>query len=124
MSAAVRPWVRLRPDRGTYRLLTLGAARGLASIMGFAALLVVARALSPEQLGLWSLALAVQGYALHFAEFGLRSAVTAEAACAGAACRRCCGNIWACASFSAWPCWPWSLPVRPCSSRTRLRSWA
>ena len=45
--------------------------------------MLLARALSPEQLGHWSLALAVQGYALHLGEFGLRAVVTTEAAPAG-----------------------------------------
>ena len=47
--------------------------------------MLVARALTPDQLGSWSLALAVQGYALHVGEFGLRSVVTTEAARAAAA---------------------------------------
>ena len=45
--------------------------------------MLVAHALTPDQLGHWSLALAVQGYALHLGEFGLRSVVTTEAARAG-----------------------------------------
>ena len=47
--------------------------------------MLVARALTPDQLGSWALALAVQGYALHVGEFGLRSVVTTEAARAAAA---------------------------------------
>jgi O-antigen/teichoic acid export membrane protein len=58
----------------------LGGARGLASLFGFAGVLLTARLLTPEELGRWSLALAVQGYALHLAEFGLRSVATAAAA--------------------------------------------
>ena len=70
---------------GARRLATLGVARGLAALLGLAGVLLVARALTPDQLGRWSLALAVQGYALHLGEFGLRSVVTTEAARAGAA---------------------------------------
>lgn len=69
---------------GFGRLAVLGTARGTASALGLLAVLLVARALSPEQLGHWSLALAVQGYALHLGEFGLRSVATTEAARAGA----------------------------------------
>ena len=58
-----------------------GAARAACS--AWLAVLLVARALSPEDLGRWSLALAVQGYALHLGEFGLRCVVTTEAARAG-----------------------------------------
>ena len=47
--------------------------------------MLVARALTPDQLGSWALALAVQGYALHVGEFGLRSVVTTEAARAAVA---------------------------------------
>lgn len=68
---------------GLGRLAVLGIARGVASAFGLLAVLLVARALSPAQLGRWSLALAIQGYALHLGEFGLRSVVTTEAARAG-----------------------------------------
>ena len=61
----------------------LAAARGGTALLGLATVLVVAHALTPEDLGRWSLALAVQGYALHLGEFGLRSVVTTEAALAG-----------------------------------------
>jgi O-antigen/teichoic acid export membrane protein len=64
-------------------LATLGFARGLAAMLGLAGVLLVAHALTPSQLGRWSLALAVQGYALHLGEFGLRSVVTTEASRAG-----------------------------------------
>jgi O-antigen/teichoic acid export membrane protein len=84
MRAMGVPRARLRPGAGTRRLLALGGARGLASLLAFAAVLVAARALDPQELGRWSLALAVQGYALHLAEFGLRGVVTTEAARAGA----------------------------------------
>ena len=67
------------PGAGTRRLATLGIARGLASAFGLAGVLLVAHALTPAELGRWSLALAVQGYALHLGEFGLRSVVTTEA---------------------------------------------
>ncbi len=42
-------------------------------------MLVAARAAGPAGIGLWSMALAFQGYALQLGELGLRSAVTAEA---------------------------------------------
>jgi O-antigen/teichoic acid export membrane protein len=80
LSAAARLW----PGPGARRLATLGAGRGVASVLGLATVLVVARALDPHELGRWSLALAVQGYALHLGEFGLRGVVTTEAARAGA----------------------------------------
>jgi lipopolysaccharide exporter len=79
LSAAARRW----PGQGARRLATLGAARGAASLLGLATVMVVARLLDPHELGRWSLALAVQGYALHAGEFGLRSVVTTEAARAG-----------------------------------------
>ena len=69
--------------RGLGRLAVLGLARGAAAGFGFLCVMLLARALSPEQLGHWSLALAVQGYALHLGEFGLRAVVTTEAARAG-----------------------------------------
>lgn len=72
------------PGSGARRLATLGMARGIAAVLGLAAVLLVAHALTPDQLGHWSLALAVQGYALHLGEFGLRSVVTTEAGRAGA----------------------------------------
>ena len=71
------------PRAATRRLATLGAARAAAALLGLAAVLIIARALSPVELGRWSLALAVQGYALHLSEFGLRAVVTTEAARAG-----------------------------------------
>lgn len=67
------------------RLLVLGAARGLASGLALAGVLLVARLLGPEDVGRWSLALAAQGYALHLAELGLRGVAMAEAARAPAA---------------------------------------
>ncbi len=62
------------------RLVTMGGSRAVAACLGFLATLLVARALPPETLGLWSMALAVQGIALHFGEAGLRSVATAETA--------------------------------------------
>jgi O-antigen/teichoic acid export membrane protein len=83
VKAAVAPaW---RPGAGARRLATLGGARGLAALLGLAGVMLTARALDPGQLGHWSLAPAVQGYALHLGEFGLRSVVTTEAARAGRA---------------------------------------
>lgn len=79
--AAVARWLGRRG--AARRLLGLGAARGLASLLGFAGVLLAARLLGPADLGRWSLALAVQGYALHVAELGLRSAATTELARAG-----------------------------------------
>ena len=71
------------PRAGAGSLATLGLARLGVSGLGFATVLVVAHALDPADLGRWSLALAVQGYALHLGEFGLRSVVTTEAGRAG-----------------------------------------
>jgi O-antigen/teichoic acid export membrane protein len=68
---------------GFGRMAVLGLARAAAGGLGLLAVLLLARALTPEQLGRWSLALAVQGYALHLGEFGLRSVVTTEAARTG-----------------------------------------
>ena len=68
---------------GAGSLAILALARLGVSLLGFAAVLLVARALAPAELGRWSLALAIQGYALHLGEFGLRSVVTTEAAQAG-----------------------------------------
>lgn len=73
---------------GTRRLLGLGGARGAASLLGFLGILLTARLLDPGELGRWSMALAVQGYALHLAEFGLRSVVTTELGRTGAAAWR------------------------------------
>src|SRR5919205_1282380 len=63
-----------------FRLLVLGGSRAGAAALGSLSAVVLARGLSPEALGWWSLALAVQGYALHLGEFGLRSVVTAATA--------------------------------------------
>lgn len=43
-------------------------------------MLVAARSAGPAAIGVWSMAVAIQGYALQFGELGLRSVVTAEAA--------------------------------------------
>lgn len=69
---------------GAGRLLGLGVARGVASLLGFLGITLVARALAPDDLGRWSLALAVAGFALHLGEFGLRSVATTELDRAGA----------------------------------------
>ncbi len=61
------------------RLLLLGGGRAAAAVLGFGAAALLARALPPEALGAWALALAVQGYALHLGELGLRSVATAAA---------------------------------------------
>ncbi|MCX7628839.1 MAG: oligosaccharide flippase family protein [Geminicoccaceae bacterium] len=61
------------------RLGVLGGARALAAFFGFLAMLELAPAAGPETLGRWSMVLAVQGWLLHLAEWGLRSVVTAEA---------------------------------------------
>lgn len=77
-----------RRRAGAGRLLGLGAARGVASLLGFLGVMVVAQALGPADLGRWSLALAVAGFALHLGEFGLRSVVTTELGRAGALWRQ------------------------------------
>lgn len=83
MTTAARPSTGWRLPVAVRRLALLGAARGAASLLGFAGVALVAHALAPDQLGRWSLALAIQGYALHAGEFGLRSVVTTEARRAG-----------------------------------------
>lgn len=65
--------------RGFERLAFMGGSRMLAAALGFLGATLVAGLLEPGDLGLWAMALAVQGYALHLSEFGLRSVVTAEA---------------------------------------------
>jgi len=60
----------------------LGGARALAALCGFAAVVLLARGLGPYEFGVWSLLLAVHGYALQFGELGLRSVLTAEAGAA------------------------------------------
>jgi lipopolysaccharide exporter len=75
--------VAWRPGAASRRLAVLALARGGAALLGLAGVLVVAHALSAEELGRWSLALAIQGYALHLGEFGLRGVVTTEAARVG-----------------------------------------
>jgi O-antigen/teichoic acid export membrane protein len=62
------------------RLVTMGGSRALAAVLGFVATLLIARALEPAPLGLWSMALAVQGLAMHVAEAGLRSVAVTEVA--------------------------------------------
>ncbi len=60
-------------------LACLGGARAVAALCGFAAVVLLARGLGPYEFGVWSLLLAVHGYALQFGELGLRSVLTAEA---------------------------------------------
>lgn len=60
-------------------LALLGGARALAALCGFAAVTLLARRLTPWEFGVWSLLLAIQGYALQCGELGLRSVLTAEA---------------------------------------------
>lgn len=62
------------------RLLTMGGGRAVAAGLGFLATILIARTLEPSSLGLWSIALAAQGLALHLGEAGLRSIATAELA--------------------------------------------
>ncbi len=70
------------------RLAVLGGSRAAAAALGFLAMLQLAPAAGPAVLGQWGVLLAVQGWALHLAECGLRSVVTAEAArAAGGPCR-------------------------------------
>ncbi len=63
--------------RGLLRLAALGSARALAAALGLAAMLQLAPAAGPAVLGAWSMLLAVQGWALHLSECGLRSVATA-----------------------------------------------
>jgi O-antigen/teichoic acid export membrane protein len=72
--------VKAAPRAGIARLLILGGSRAAAAVLAFGAAALLARSLSPEALGAWAVALAVQGYALHLGELGLRSVATAEAA--------------------------------------------
>ncbi len=73
-----RPALAAQQVRPLAALALLGGSRGLAAVLAFAAVAVVARRLTPVDLGVWSLILAIQGYALHLGELGLRSVVTAE----------------------------------------------
>ena len=71
--------LRLGPDAPhALRLAVLGGARLGAAGLGSLGMLVVANAAGPVVIGTWALAQAVQGYAQHGAELGLRSVVTAE----------------------------------------------
>lgn len=65
--------------------LTLTLARLLAAGLGFLSTLVLAPLLGPVALGVYALALNVQGWSQHAAELGLRTAVTAAAAQTGSA---------------------------------------
>ncbi len=62
------------------RLVTMGGSRAVAAALGFVATMLIARALEPAALGLWSMALAAQGLAMHLGEAGLRSVAIAEVA--------------------------------------------
>lgn len=68
-------------------LAVLGGARGLASLLAFLAVVQTAKLLSPDELGRWALALAVHGFALHLAEWGLRTVATVDAIAVGSALR-------------------------------------
>jgi O-antigen/teichoic acid export membrane protein len=72
--------LRLPSAEAIERLVTMGGSRALAAVLGFAGTILIARALEPATLGLWSMALAVQGLALHLGEAGLRSVAVAEVA--------------------------------------------
>jgi O-antigen/teichoic acid export membrane protein len=74
--------------RGLFRLAALGGARALGAVLGLLAMLQLAPAAGPSVLGQWSMLLAVQGWALHLAECGLRSVVTAEGASTAGGPRR------------------------------------
>lgn len=74
--------------RGLLRLAALGGARALAAGLGLLAMLQLAPATGPAVLGAWSMLLAVQGWALHLSECGLRSVVTAEGAATAGGPRR------------------------------------
>lgn len=60
-------------------LLVLGGSRLAAALIASLAMLVAARDAGPVVIGVWSMALCLQGYALQLAEFGLRSVATTEA---------------------------------------------
>ena len=68
------------PPAALGRLVAMGGSRALAAGLGLIATILIARGLEPAGLGLWSMALAVQGIALHLGEAGLRSIVTVEMA--------------------------------------------
>jgi O-antigen/teichoic acid export membrane protein len=78
---AIEALRRPRLAAGTIdRLVTMGGSRVLAAGLGFVATLMIARALEPAAMGIWSMALALQGVALHLGEAGLRSVATTEVA--------------------------------------------
>lgn len=68
------------PPAALGRLVAMGGSRALAAGLGLVATILIARGLEPRGLGLWSMALAVQGLALHLGEAGLRSILTVEVA--------------------------------------------
>jgi O-antigen/teichoic acid export membrane protein len=80
LSRTAGPLLRLLSAEAVERLVTMGGSRALAAVLGFVATILIARALEPTTLGLWSMALAVQGLAVHLAEAGLRSVAVAEVA--------------------------------------------
>ena len=59
------------------RLGVLGGARLVAAALGWLGTLIAAKQIGPVGFGAWVLAQAIQGYALHLGEWGLRSVVTA-----------------------------------------------
>lgn len=65
--------------------LPLTLARLVAAGLGFLSTMVLAPVLGPAALGIYALALNVQGWSQHVAELGLRTAVTAAAARCGSA---------------------------------------
>lgn len=58
----------------------MGGSRALVAILGFLATLLIARSLEPAAMGLWSMALALQGVSLQLGEAGLRSVAVTELA--------------------------------------------
>lgn len=71
--------------KGRSDILVLGGSRLVAAVLGSMALVILAGRVEPSVLGVWAMALGIQGYALHVGEFGLRSMVTAigRATCGG-----------------------------------------
>lgn len=71
----------MKPELGRRgAVLVLGGGRLLAAGAGAAALIVLGQRVDPAALGTWAMALAVQAYASHLGELGLRSVVTAISA--------------------------------------------
>jgi len=80
IAALGRGFRAVLPPAALGRLVAMGGSRALAAGLGLIATILIARGLEPAGLGLWSMALAVQGIALHLGEAGLRSIVTVEMA--------------------------------------------